>query len=184
MDADTQTMFPPTEETLKDGRTVTIRPLQRADGKRLGRFYANLPRQASRYYWPHPLEYEYGPRNAAKADSPLEVVLLLGTPEGEIGGEAWYRWKDRNARSSSFGICIAEAYQGYGAGKALLKRLLAIADAGVGPRRMALTCQHANSGAVALYQKMGFRIVKEGTVGARRGFPEEPQYWMERVCGP
>ena len=34
--------------------------------------------------------------------------------------------------------------------------------------------------AVALYQKLGFRVVRESMVRARRGWPAEPEYHMER----
>jgi ribosomal protein S18 acetylase RimI-like enzyme len=148
----------------------------------LGDFYASLPEIAARFYWPHPLTRENGEKWAAEqADSPCNVTLVLETPGGEIAGYAWYQWPGEEARASVFGICIREDYQSSGAGRALMERLLGIART-VGPPIMQLTCQHANVRAVALYRKMGFEVTKEGMVSARRQFPAEPQYWMERPC--
>ena len=62
-----------------------------------------------------------------------------------------------------------------------MTRLAQIAEK-VGPPVMTLTVQEANPRAVALYQSMGFSIVRaqirqemEG-----HGFPPEPEYLMER----
>jgi ribosomal protein S18 acetylase RimI-like enzyme len=167
---------------LRNGRKGTMRFLRTADAEQLGDFYASLPPIAARFYWPHPLTRENGEKWALEqADSPCNVTLVLETPEEEIGGYAWYRWPGEKAEGSVFGICIREDYQGCGAGRALMERLLHIAET-IGPPLMTLTCQHANSRAVQLYRKMGFQIVKEGMVGARREFAAEPQYWMERRC--
>jgi ribosomal protein S18 acetylase RimI-like enzyme len=170
--------FPPTRVTLKDGRAVTLRFLRADDGERLGDFYVGLDEEAARFYWPHPLDREHALANVARADSPVEVVLVLETSAGAIGGYAWYRWRE-SAPASGFGICIAVDCQSCGAGRVLTERLLEIARE-VGPPRMYLTCQHANVRAVELYQKLGFRVTREGLVGARRQWPPEPQYWMER----
>ena len=170
--------FPPTRVALKDGRAAALRFLRSNDGERLGDFYEGLDENAFRFYAPHPHDREHALANAARADSPLEVVLVLETPTGAIGGYAWYRWQEA-APSSGFGICIAVDYQSCGAGRVLMERLLEIARV-IGPPRMCLTCQHANVRAVELYQKLGFRVTREGLLGARGQWPAEPQYWMER----
>jgi ribosomal protein S18 acetylase RimI-like enzyme len=171
--------FPPTGVALKDGRPATLRLLRTDDGERLGDFYAGLDENAARFYWPHPLDHEHARTNASRADSPTEVVLVLETASATLGGYAWYRWQEP-AASSTFGICIAVDHQSCGAGRVLMERLLEIARE-VGPPRMALTCQHANIRAVELYQKLGFRVTREGWLGGRRQWPPEPQYWMERA---
>ncbi len=172
--------FPPVSVTLKDGRPATLRFLVPEDGPRLADFYGCLDDTARRFYWPHPLDREHALANAARADSPTEAVLVLETPAGAIGGYAWYRWQGPDAPVSGFGICIAPDYRDSGAGRALMRRLLEAART-IGPPRMQLTVQHANARAVALYQKLGFRVTREGALGARRGWPAEPQYWMERA---
>lgn len=177
-----QEKFPAQTILLRNGKAAVIRALRADDGDRLADFYASLDSQAHRHYWPHPLDREHAEANAAKADSPFEVVLVLELPGKTIGGYAWYRWGKADAESSTFGLCVAPECRGCGAGRLLMERVLEIADAGVGPSLMSLTCQHANSHAVELYRKLGFQVVKEGTCPERRGFAAEPQYWMERHC--
>ena len=140
-----------------------------------------MPREDLRFYYPHPLDREHARANAAKALSPLEVVLVLETPAQQVAGYAWYRWKEEGARRSGFGICIGRACQNLGAGRALMARLLEIARL-VGPPVMCLTVQQANARAVALYQGMGFSIVREQMRGVMAGneFPPEPEYAMEQ----
>lgn len=172
--------FPPKPVTLKDGRAAVLRLLHTDDGPRLGDFYEHCDDNAKRFYYPHDLDREHALANAARADSPTEVVLLLLTPDERIGGYAWYRWRDPNAETSGFGICIAPEFQSCGAGRVLMERVLEVARE-VGPPRMHLSCQHANLRAVELYQKLGFRVTREGMIRARRGWPAEPEYWMDRA---
>lgn len=174
-----RTRFPPVQATLKDGRSATLRFLLPEDGARLAALYAGLDENARRFYWPHALDREHAMANAARADSPTEVVLVLEAPAGAIAGYAWYRWRAADAPASGFGICIVVGYQNCGAGRVLMERLLAVARE-LGPPQMELTVQHANRRAVELYQKLGFRVTREGTLGARRQWPAEPQYGMAR----
>ena len=82
----------------------------------------------------------------------------METAEEEIGGYAWYRWKDDGAEKSVFGICVRADCQGRGAGRVLLGRLIEIAKV-VGPPVMSLTVQKANERAFNLYRKFGFEVV-------------------------
>lgn len=177
-------LAPPVIATLRDGRTATLRLIETTDAAAAGAFYAAVPRADGRFYLrPSRLTREEGAKLAAGADDPCRVVLVLDDGAGGIGGTAWYQWKDETASTSTFGICIARAWQGTGAGGALLDALFAIAGR-VGPPRMALTVQKANARAVALYQKKGFAIVREQELGERDGFPAEPEYYMEKVVRP
>jgi ribosomal protein S18 acetylase RimI-like enzyme len=172
--------FPAIATRLKDDTEVTVRPLSPDDGEALAEFYAGVPREDIRFYCPHSLDREHALANAAKAHSPVEVVLVLETPDREIGGYAWYRWKDETGERSGFGICIARRCQGQGAGNALMTRLLEIAQE-IGPAAMGLTVQLANARAVALYRQMGFQVVREQIRGPHLfGFDPEPEYYMER----
>jgi len=178
MTPETQTRYPPLPVTLKDGSRTVIRPLALDDGEALSAFYAGVPREDLRFYYPHALDREHALRNAALADSPHEVVLVLASGEG-IGGYSWYRW-DEGAEKSGFGICISRPYQELGAGTALLTRLLEIAKS-VGPPVMSLTVQLANARALKLYTRMGFHPVREQMCerDPSLGFPPEPEYYME-----
>ena len=180
MTPETMERFPPLVVALKNGAEVTIRPLSSDDGEALAAFYAGVPREDVRFYCPHPLDRAHALENAGRALSPYEVVLVLETPSG-ICGYAWYRWKDDAAEKSGFGICVARPYHGAGAGRALMARLLEIARV-VGPPVMCLTVQLANTRAVKLYTRMGFRVVREQMLerDPAAEWPSELEYYMEQ----
>ena len=167
-----QSLFPPLTVSCKDGRRVTIRPLQPTDGPALGDFYESIPKSDIFFYCPHPLTRERALQNAAQALSPTEVVLVIESGNGVIGGYAWYRWS-LGSPASAFGICLAPAFKGQGLGEALIRRLKETAQK-VGPDTIELTVQKKNTGAVALYRKMGFEIVREQL----RQPDNEPEYFM------
>ena len=169
-----QQRFPPLAITLRNGTPAVIRPLAETDGEALARFYAGIPAEDVLFYCPHPLTREHALKNAAQAASPTQVVLVLEPSGGGIGGYAWYRW-EAGALASGFGICIARAFQGAGAGQQLMSRLLEIALT-VGPPVMSLTVQKRNPKGVELYTKMGFRVIREQL----RAGDNEPEYYMER----
>ncbi|MHB0937993.1 MAG: GNAT family N-acetyltransferase [Armatimonadota bacterium] len=180
MRPETQALYPPMTVTLRDGTVAAIRPLSTADADALVAFYAGIPRADQRHYYPHALDEEHALRNAARADSPHEVVLVLDVDDA-IGGYAWYCWENDEAEQSTFGICIARPYQSSGAGRLLMTRLLEIAKT-VGPPVMSLTAQHANARAVELYKKMGFQPIREQWLdrGPNSEFPSEMEYYMEQ----
>ncbi len=168
-----QRQFPPLAITLRNGTPAVIRPLAETDGAALAQFYAGIPASDVLFYCPHPLDREHALKNAANAGSPTEVVLVLETTGGGIGGYAWYRW-EAGAQTSGFGICIAHSLQGAGAGKQLMSRLLEVAQT-VGPPVMSLTVQKKNPKGVELYTKMGFSVIREQL----RASDSEPEYYME-----
>jgi len=169
-----QQRFPPLAITLRNSTPAVIRPLAETDGNGLAKFYAGIPAEDVLFYCPHPLTQEYAFKNAAQAASSTEVVLVLETSGDSIGGYAWYRWKVGDV-ASGFGICIARAFQGAGAGQQLMARLLDVALM-VGPSVMSLTVQKKNPKGVELYTKMGFRVIREQL----RASDNEPEYYMER----
>lgn len=173
--------FGPLAVTSRDGLVATIRPLSVDDGEALGDFYEQVPREDLRFYRPHPLDRQHALQNAEKALDPFEVVLVLETAAGEIGGYAWYRWWKADAEKSVFGICIRHDSQSGGVGKALMTRLFEVAVE-IGPPVMSLTVQKANQRAVVFYRKYGFHPVREQmTVEDKQfGFAPEPEYCMER----
>lgn len=62
----------------------------------------------------------------------------------------------RRAHAASFGMCVHDAYQGRGAGSALLGALLDLTDRWLNIRRMELTVWADNTRAIGLYEKHGF----------------------------
>jgi len=167
-----QDRFPPLAITLKDGRRITLRPLRPEDGPALGDFYAAIPPADEFFYCPHPLTRERAAANADRAGSPTEVVLVIDAGPGAIGGYAWFRWA-AGAAAAGFGICLARPFKGHRLGEALMRRLQEIAVE-IGPGTLQLTVQKKNPGAIALYRKMGFQVLREQTRS-----DGEPEYFME-----
>ena len=66
----------------------------------------------------------------------------------------------RRAHVGEFGMCVHDAYQGRGAGSALLAALLDLTDRWLNLRRLELTVFADNARAIGLYEKHGF--VREG----------------------
>jgi len=165
----------PLRVSLKNGVSVTIRPLRANDGEALGRLYERVTPADRRFYAPHGLTQEMAQQKAARAASPRFLCLVMETADREIGGYAWYSWEKEESREGIFGICIRKDLQGLGAGKALMKRILEIAKE-IGPSIMSLTVQLANPRALALYRSMGFKIVRQQL----READGEPEYYMEK----
>jgi ribosomal protein S18 acetylase RimI-like enzyme len=81
----------------------------------------------------------------------------------EIWGEGWYKWRVGEPHST-FGMCVSTAFQGSGAGRALLSRVLQVADTtDIGPSTMRLTVQDINVRAWRLYESLGFVRLPELT---------------------
>jgi len=175
------TEYPAVPVTLRNGCSALIRPLAPDDAEALVEFYAVMPREDLRFYYPHHPDRDSVLRYMAEVHSPLNVSLVLAQPDGRLGGLAFYRWSAPEAERSTFGICIAREYQGCGAGRLLMTHLLDIARH-LGPPVMTLTVQQANTRAVALYQSFGFTIVREQILSRdpSLGFADEPEYAMER----
>ena len=71
-------------------------------------------------------------------------IMLVRTPN------------ERRAHTASFGMCVHDAYQGRGAGSALLEAMLELTDRWLNIRRMELTVFADNAPAIALYERHGF----------------------------
>jgi putative acetyltransferase len=95
-------------------------------------------------------------------DEPANRALHLGAViEGKlVGTAALMRFENRRAHVGTIGMGVHDAYQGRGAGGALLTALLDTADRWLGLRRVELTVYADNARAIGLYQRHGF--VQEG----------------------
>ncbi|MBI3922956.1 MAG: hypothetical protein HY318_16160, partial [Armatimonadetes bacterium] len=71
--------FPAKDLRLKNGDPATLRLLSPEDGEALTEFYEGVPREDIRFYCPHRLDRDQALANAARAYSPMEVVLVLET---------------------------------------------------------------------------------------------------------
>jgi L-phenylalanine/L-methionine N-acetyltransferase len=77
-----------------------------------------------------------------------------------IGTAALIRLELRRAHVGTIGMGVHDAYQGRGAGAALMAALLQMADRWLGLTRIELTVYADNARAIGLYERFGF--VREG----------------------
>lgn len=89
---------------------------------------------------------------------------LAAVIEGKLVGDIMLvrTTNERRAHAASFGMCVHDAYQGRGAGSALLGALLELTDRWLNIRRMELTVFADNARAIGLYEKHGFE--REGVL--------------------
>jgi ribosomal protein S18 acetylase RimI-like enzyme len=174
-----QDLFPAVSVTLRDDRIVTLRFLTPGDAEAFGNFYLSIERAAYRFYCPHPLTRENARQRTTATLSPTVVGVVAEDEAQHIIAYASFQWDVSEDKPSFFGICIEKHYRGLGLGEILMQRIAEIAE-NIGPPVMSLTVQKANPGAVALYRKMGFRVVREQMRGQVEEFPPEPEYYMER----
>jgi putative acetyltransferase len=100
-------------------------------------------------------------RKRLEETPPGRALHLGAVMEGKlIGAAALMRFENRRAHVGSIGMGVHDAYQGRGAGGALLAALLSTADRWLGLRRVELTVYADNARAIGLYERHGF--VREG----------------------
>jgi putative acetyltransferase len=93
-----------------------------------------------------------------KPDNHIFVAEL----DGRVVGMAGLHVRPGKLRhSASLGIYVHDDFHGRGIGRALMERLIDLADRWLGLLRVDLTVHHDNAPAIALYRKLGF--VVEGT---------------------
>lgn len=173
--------FPPVEVTLKNNVRVRVRPLRTDDGDALAEMYSAITWGEFRFFCPYPLGRATALKHASQADGAEQMTVVAEGPDHRIGGYAWVRRSPVDAPQGTFGICVRGQYQGIGTGAALMARLFEITKAD-GMKTIDLTVQLGNPRAVALYKKMGFKVVREQMRGASPtyGLVAEPEYYMER----
>lgn len=88
---------------------------------------------------------------------------LVAEVENKIIGTVWVRimndYGHIDDRTPSLAISLYKKYRGQGIGSSLIKEMLSLLQAH-GYKRVSLSVQKANY-AAKLYQKIGFRIIKE-----------------------
>ena len=86
-------------------------------------------------------------------------LMLLGFYDGEFVGNCAFNgnFKSRYSHRASFAIALYQKFTGMGIGTAMAKRLLEIAEE-KGLEQLELEVVTENQRAVALYEKLGFKI--------------------------
>lgn len=107
----------------------------------------------------HPLMQVY----YADFGSEKHDIAFVAEMAGKIVGAVWVRIMDDFGHidddTPSFAIAVYKEYRGKGIGMALMQRMLGKLHT-CGYQQASLSCQKANR-AVKLYQRLGFRVVRE-----------------------
>jgi len=142
--------------TLRDGAILVARPLRAGDGPKLQAFNAGLSPQSRGFFLPNAYDVASVARMIERAESGMDLTYILLA--GEEVAAYFFLWEYADA-IPILGIGIADAWQGRGLGKQLMRILIDDARE-AGRDGIDLTTMQHNDRAFALYQKMGFRYIE------------------------
>jgi GNAT superfamily N-acetyltransferase len=163
---------------LRDGRPVSIRPLQATDATALADFLAGLSAETRRRYAPHPFDQATAQRLcAALASDPCTRFVVVLDPESAQPAIIGYLILTPTASetdvqrhggllrangSSGIAPAVADAFQSQGVGSLLGRHVIACASA-MGVRQLYLSggVRAFNESAIRYYEKLRFRRAGE-----------------------
>jgi RimJ/RimL family protein N-acetyltransferase len=146
----------------EDATEPCIRPLLAGDAEGLLRFYQGLSEQTVHFYEPYSEQSKQRMDEVVRrAVSGEDVARVLVTASGEIVGHAFL--SDVNKPEPSFGIGLADAWQGRGYGSRLMAAVVAEADARAHVDAVVLTVNKQNVRALKMYRMFGFDVCGECT---------------------
>lgn len=151
---------------LKNGTTLTVRPIRPDDEPRLVAFHESLSEQSvsQRYFQPFALGQRVAHERLARIafnDYNREIALVALDGEAIIAvarlSKASAHAAEAGRTEGRFSLLISDAYQGQGLGTELLRRLRAIAhDEGLG--RLSADILAVNAPMQRLCEKLGFTL--------------------------
>jgi acetyltransferase len=153
---------------MKDGASVTIRPIRPEDEPQLVRFHETLSDRTVylRYLEHLKLDQRTSHHRLARVcfiDYDREVVLVAEGEDGKgeralLGVGRLNRGRRRD--QAEFALLIADSFQGRGLGSAMLRRLLDIGRA-EGLRRITAEIAQENGAMQAVCKRLGFKLKDE-----------------------
>lgn len=137
----------------KDGRKVSIRPLEMADKEAVVSFYAGLSAQVLKWALP--------PYDRARVErffsNPEQLIGVVAIAEGKVVGHLHiFRNISRMSHLGELIIYLSQGFLNVGLGTAMTKAGLELAKAR-GLHRVQLTVIEGNKNAVHVYEKVGFQ---------------------------
>jgi putative acetyltransferase len=134
--------------------TIEIRPVEPEDWPAVAEIWAQPAVIAGTLQLP----YRAKAFQKQRLDERSPGVLHLGAViEGKLVGTASLaRLENRRAHVGQIGMGVHDAYQGRGAGAALMAALTDTADRWLGLKRIELTVYADNARAIGLYERFGF----------------------------
>jgi RimJ/RimL family protein N-acetyltransferase len=152
------------ETRLRDGRIVTVRPLQLGDKESVVQFYAGLSPEVLRWALP---PYDR-PRVERFFSNPEQLTGVIGLAGGRVIGHLHvFRYPSRMSHLGDLIIYLDQGFLNVGLGTAMMKAGLDLARAR-GLHRIQLTVIDGNKNALHVYEKVGFRregVRVEGYLG-------------------
>jgi diamine N-acetyltransferase len=166
------------QAVLRDGRTVTIRPLKATDVDPLATFFLSLSAETRQRYAPHPFDRATAQQLClqAGAERCMRFVVVLGedsaqaailgylilNPEISANDQERYRGHLGAGRSAGIAPAVADAYQHHGVGSLMARHVIACARS-MGLQQLTLSggVRAFNESAIRFYEKLGFRQVGE-----------------------
>jgi len=151
---------------LRDGSTVTVRPIRPEDAEPEQRFFEGLS-QRSRYQRFMNQMAHLPPRMLARftqLDYDRELALVAIAPGGQEFIAVGRYAPNADGETAEFALTVADAWQGRGLGRGLLERLCECARA-AGYRALLGSILHANQDMLVLAENLGFvRSGRDGDV--------------------
>ena len=150
---------------------LTIRPVRAEDAEALNELRR---RDAVAQFIPSfSSEREGATRKYIESFGPNDHVFVAEL-DGRVVAQAGLHVREGKLRHSAWvGLAVHDAFCGRGIGRALMEKLLDLADRWLGLLRVDLTVVSNNERAIGLYEKLGF--VLEGT--QRKASYFDGRYW-------
>lgn len=163
------------EITTKDGKTLTVRRLTKADAKALQTFNADLSDESRRKFLPHKYDDETVEKALARAEAGDDFTL--GVFDGDRIVGYFFLWYARQ-RVPLLGIGLLDECHRRGLGQQMMGVLIEEAKR-TGREGIELTTMMDNDAAFALYEKVGFKYYKdvENLVGDGRIVIERAMFY-------
>ena len=139
---------------------VSVRRAEPGDAEALSRVHEGPQAFSGTLQLPYPSIEAWRRRIS---EQPENVHSLVAVMEGEVVGGLGLVVTERARRRhvGEIGMAVRDDRQGLGAGTALMRAALELADGWIGLKRIELYVYTDNERAIALYEKFGF--VVEGT---------------------
>ena len=157
-----------------------VRLLRPGDERPLAEFYANLSERSRYFFEPYTdTSVEAMREVVARSVSGADLSLAALEPGGRVIGHVFYREVD--AEVPHLGIGLLDAYQDLGLGSTLLAYLISLGRHVLGKRAIGLTVMKENARARHLYEKFGFRVLRDVTF---RTTDDSHEMRLEFACRP
>lgn len=144
--------------TLRNGTVVTVRRLATGDREKLQRFHHTLSDRSQHLFAPHGLDDATVDKAIARSESGDDAVFVAENDARELVAY-FFLWHARRT-VSTLGIGVADDCQGQGLGRQAMGVLLREGRR-QGVTGIELTTMPENEVAYALYEKMGFKYLRD-----------------------